>query len=500
MICVAIGRSRHKHVMAELRHLAEQGAKLVELRLDYITSKINIRRLLAEQGDLDCQVIITCRRVEDGGKWIGSEEARQLVLREAIAEGVDYVDIEEDIAGQIGRYGKTKRIISYHNFRKTPENLRELHHDMSQLDPDIIKIATMANDPHDNVRMLEMVQESEIPTVGMCMGDIGTPSRILAGKFGCPFTYATFHHERTLAPGQLSFQQMNEIYRYNHIGPDTLVYGVIADPVGHSLSPHVHNATFEAKGINAVYLPFRVPSDSLAQFMEDAPRLGIRGLSVTIPHKEAIAKHLTKVDPAVKSIAAVNTVIFDGGEVIGLNTDYNAAMDCLEYALGEIGGKPSPLKNKRALVLGAGGVARPIVYGLKHRGALVTIASRTKQRADRLAEAFDCKAIDWDSRQRAQCDLLINCTPIGMHPNVDESPISKTFLKPSLLVFDTVYNPETTLLIKEARARNCEIITGVEMFVRQAQLQFYLFTKQEAPPDLMREVLKRAIGPIGGMR
>ncbi len=500
MICVAIGRSRHKHIMAEHRHLAEQGAKLVELRLDYVAGKVNIRRLLAEQGDLDCQVIITCRRMEDGGKWTGTEEARQLLLREAIAEGVDYVDIEEDIASLIPRFGKTKRIVSYHNFRKTPENLRELHAEMAQLDPDIIKIATMANDPHDNVRMLEMMQESEIPTVAMCMGDVGTPSRILAAKFGAPYTYATFHHERTLAPGQLSFQQMNEVYRYNHIGPDTGVYGVIADPVGHSLSPHVHNAAFEDRGINAVYVPFRVPSDGLAQFMQDAPRLGIKGLSVTIPHKEAIAKHLTKVDPAVKSIAAVNTVIFDGTEVIGYNTDYNAAMDCIEYSLGEIGAKPSPVKNQRVLVLGAGGVARPIVYGLKSRGALVTIASRTKQRSDRLAEAFDCKAIDWDARQRTQCDIIVNCTPIGMHPNVDESPISKTFLKPSMLVFDTVYNPESTLLIKDARARNCEVITGVEMFVRQAQLQFFLFTRQEAPPNLMREVLKKAIGPIGGAR
>ena len=266
-----------------------------------------------------------------------------------------------------------------------------------------------------------------------------------------------FHHERTLAPGQLSYKQMTEIYRYEQIGPDTVVYGVIADPIGHSLSPHVHNAAFEAAGIDAVYCPFRVPSDSLDQFMQDAPRLGIRGLSVTIPHKEAIARHLTKVDPAVKSIAAVNTVVFDGSEVVGYNTDYNAAMYCLENAFGMVASNPSPVKNKRVLVLGAGGVARPIVYGLRSRGALVTVASRTRQRSDKLAESFDCKAIDWESRQRALCDIVVNCTPIGMHPNVDETPLNKTFLKPSILVFDTVYNPESTLLIKEARERNCQV-------------------------------------------
>lgn len=500
MICVAIGRSRHKHMMAEHRHLAEQGANFVELRLDYVSSRVNVRRLLAERGDHDCQVIITCRRQEDGGKWTGTEEARVLLLREAIAEGVDYVDLEEDIAGQIPRFGKTKRIISYHNFRKTPEDLRDIHQRMSQLDPDIVKLATMANDPHDNLRMLETMEQSEIPTVGMCMGDIGTPSRILSAKFGGPFTYATFHHERTLAPGQLSFKQMTEIYRYNKIGPNTAVYGVIADPVGHSLSPHVHNAAFEAEGLDAVYCPFRVPSDTLDQFIKDAPRLGIRGLSVTIPHKEAIARHLTKVDPAVKSIAAVNTVVFDGSEVIGYNTDYNSAMYCLENALGTVAADPSPVKNKRILVLGAGGVSRPIVYGLRSRGALVTVASRTKQRSEKLAKSFDCKAIDWDARHRATCDVVVNCTPIGMHPNVDDSPLGKTSLKPSMLVFDTVYNPESTLLIKEARERNCHVVTGVDMFEKQAELQFKLFTKQDAPQGLMRDVLKKAIGPIGGGR
>ena len=482
-------------MMAEHKHLAEQGAEMVELRLDYVTSRVNIGRLLADSPP-DCQVILTIRRKEDGGKWNGTEEARVMLLREGIAEGVDYVDIEEDIAAQIPRFGKTKRIISYHNFRKTPEDLQQIHERMSKLDPDIVKLATMANDPHDNLRMMEVVQSSAVPTVGMCMGDIGTPSRILSAKFGAPYSYATFHHERALAPGQLSFKEMNEVYHYNRIGEKTSVYGVIADPVGHSLSPHVHNASFQDKGIDAVYCPFRVPADSLDTFMRDAPRLGIRGLSVTIPHKEAIARNLTKVDPAVKSIAAVNTVVFDGSEVIGYNTDYNAAMDCLEQSLGTIGAKPSPLKNKRVLVLGAGGVARPISYGLRSRGALVTITSRTMQRSEKLASTFDCKAIEWEARHRANCDILINCTPVGMHPNVDESPISKTFLKPSILVFDTVYNPESTLLIKEARSRNCPVITGVEMFIRQAMLQFYLFTHEEASADKMKEVLKRTIGPV----
>lgn len=495
MICVSIGRSRHKHMLAEHAHLVEQGAQLVELRLDYISSRVNIQRLLK---DRPCPVVVTVRREQDGGKYTGSEEARLIMLREAIANGVEYVDLEDDIAGKIPRFGKTKRIVSYHSFRNTPENLRELHSRLKALDADIVKIATMANQPRDNVRVLELMRESDFPTIAMCMGDIGTPSRILGQKFGAPFTYATFHHERALAPGQLSYDQMVNIYRHNSINADTAVYGVVADPVAHSLSPQIHNAAFGAASINAVYVPFRVPFDTLGQFIEDVPRLDIRGLSVTIPHKEAIAKYITKVDPAVKGIGAVNTVIFKGQEVLGYNTDYKAAMDCLENVLGGAvpPGMPSPLKDKRVLVLGAGGVARAVMYGLQRRGAKTIIAGRTRSRAQQLADAFGGRCIEWQARHQTDVEIIVNCTPVGMHPNVDETPFNKSHLKPAMIVFDTVYNPETTLLLKEARSHGCRTVTGVEMFIRQAALQFLLFTGQEAPEQLMRDTLKRAIGPV----
>ncbi|MGL4512708.1 MAG: shikimate dehydrogenase [Lacipirellulaceae bacterium] len=500
MICVSIGRSRHKHMLAEHRHLVEQGAQLVELRLDYISSRVNLQRLL---NDRPCPVIVTVRREEDGGKWLGSEDARRMMIREAVALGADYVDLEEDIAPLIPRYGKTKRIVSHHNFRNTPEDLPALHARLAALDADVVKIATMAQRPRDNVRMLELVRSATVPTVGMCMGDIGTPSRILGAKFGTPWTYATFHHERALAPGQLSFEQMKSIYRYDQIGPETEVFGVVADPVAHSLSPHIHNAAFEQQGRSAVYVPFRVPADALDEFIDDVARLGIKGLSVTIPHKEAIARRLTKVDPAAKGIAAVNTIVFRDGAVLGYNTDYKAAIDSLEQTLGppRAAGesptdKPSPLGGKRVLVLGAGGVSRALLYGLKKRGATVTVSSRTRERSDRLAKEFDAKAVDWGARHNATIDVLINGTPIGMHPNVDESPFGKTYLKPSLVVFDTVYNPESTLLVKEAREHGCRVVTGVEMFVRQAALQYLLFTGAEAPTAVMRETLKRVIGPV----
>jgi 3-dehydroquinate dehydratase/shikimate dehydrogenase len=493
MICVSIGRGRHRHMIAEHKHLVEQGAKLVELRLDYINHTVNLKRLIS---DPPCPIIVTCRRQADGGKYAKSEDSRLMLLRSAIAEGVDYVDLEDDIAGSIPRFGKTKRIVSHHDFRKTPRNLQEIWEHLASLDPDIIKLTTMANHPRDNVRMLELVKNAKIPTAGFCMGDMGTPSRILCGKFGSPLTYATFNQERALAPGQISFQQMTGIYHYDAINADTAVYGVIADPIGHSLSPQVHNAAFQEAGANAVYVPFRVPRHELEPFIADAPKLGVRGLSVTIPHKETVVARLTQADHAVKGIGACNTMVFDGDAIAGYNTDYKAAIDSLENALGEVGAEHSPLADKTALVLGAGGAARAIIYGLKRRGANFVVASRTFERSEQLAAKYKGRAITWGQRHGVAADILVNCTPVGMHPNVDETPFDKHRLRPSMLVFDTVYNPESTLLIKDARAQGCEVVTGVEMFVRQAALQFRLFTGQTAPAKHMREVLKRAIAAV----
>jgi 3-dehydroquinate dehydratase/shikimate dehydrogenase len=329
------------------------------------------------------------------------------------------------------------------------------------------------------------------------MGDIGTPSRLLAGRFGAPFTFATFHHERTLAPGQLSFQQMREIYHYDDITPETELYGVIGDPIAHSLSPLIHNAAFQQAKMPKVYLPFRIPREDLGSFLDDAAELGIRGLSITIPHKETVLKRLGKIDGAVRGVGAANTILFEKGELSGFNTDYRAAMDSIVAALelDEASASGRFLQGKTALVLGAGGAARAIAFGLVRRGAEVVLASRTSQRADALAKVVGCRAVDWSARHNYLVDVLVNCTPLGMHPNVDETPYEKHHLKPSMLVFDTVYNPESTLLVKDARARSCTVVTGLEMFIRQAALQFKLFTGSDAPADLMRDVLRRAIGP-----
>lgn len=491
MLCVSIGRGRHKHVIAEHRHLAETGAQLVEWRLDYINGQVNIGRLLDNR---PCPAIATVRRQRDGGKWIGGEDMRLLLLRTAIAQGVDYVDLEEDVASSVPRFGKTKRIVSLHDFSKTPDDLEAVHARLAAMDADIVKIATMANNPHDNVRMLQLVQRSLVPTVGICMGDMGTPSRVLAGKFGAPFTYSTFHPERALAPGLISFKEMQELYRFDSINTETEVLGVIADPVGHSMSPLIHNGALGEQGLNKVYLPFRVPRADLKQFItEDCPALGVRGLSVTIPHKETVMEFCQHVDPAVQGIGAANTLVCDGGHWTAYNTDYRAAMDSLEGAFGADGRKA--MAGKSALILGTGGVARAIAYGLARRQVKLLLAARTRERGEKLAQLVKGQVIDWDMRHSVKPDILVNCTPVGMHPNVDETPFDRRYLRRTMVVFDTVYNPERTMLVKDAREQQATVVTGLEMFIRQAAHQYKLFTQHDPAIKVMRDALRRAIGP-----
>jgi len=477
-------------VIAEHRHLVEQGARLVEIRLDYIRRNVTLQRLLKDRLS---PVVMTCRRQQDGGKWEGTEENRIILLRAAIAAGADYIDLEEDIADQVPRYGATKRIVSLHDFEETPQDLAAIHKRLAVKDADIVKIACLANCPNDVTRMLQLLESSSIPTIGICMGDIGASSRILAGKFGSPFTYGTFHHERQLAPGQLSFQQMTDTYRYESIDADTEVYGVIADPVGHSMSPIIHNAAFSAMGMNRVYVPLRVPSDYLEQFIREAPELGIRGLSVTIPHKENVMAMLTKIESGARKIGAVNTVVFDGDDVIGYNTDLHGAMLSLADAADEAPDSKW-LDGKRVLILGAGGVARAIAMGVVDRGAKPQITSRTYERSMGLASEIKCEAIRWEERHQVGPDVLVNCTPVGMHPEVNETPFEASGMNRRMLVFDTIYNPEQTLLLKTARESGCKTVSGVEMFVKQAELQFKFFTDEEAPGDLMRDTLRNAIG------
>jgi 3-dehydroquinate dehydratase/shikimate dehydrogenase len=321
---------------------------------------------------------------------------------------------------------------------------------------------------------------------------------------------------------------------------------VLGDPVAHSLSPLIHNVAFRKLGVNALYLPFRVPRADLGEFLKAFARVPVEGYSVTIPHKESAAALAKVKDSAVERTQAANTLVRTADGFKAANTDYHGVLETLNALLptftpspegladlplppgalaranvppfpnvgaapGAItvpgpglapGGRRAPepepvsLQSKVVLVLGAGGVARAVAHALHREGALVTVTNRTAERGQALASEIGCRFAEWSGRHSVLCDMVVNCTSVGMAPHLDDTPLHPSYLKPGLIVFDTVYTPEQTLLVKEARTRGCHVITGVELFVRQAALQFQLFTGREPPLELIRRVVKRALSPV----
>ena len=474
-------------MIAEHKALADRGAKLVELRVDWLARDPDVPRLLK---DRPTPTIVTCRRAQDGGKWRGDEEARIRLLRTAIVSGADYIDLEDDIAKSIPRYGKTKRIVSHHDFSGTPDNVEEIWAEMAEMNPDIIKLVTLANSPSDCVRVLKLVENAKVPTVAFCMGEFGIWSRVVCAKLGSPFTYAAFSPDREVAPGQLSFQDMQQIYHYESINTQTELFGVIGDPIGHSLSPQLHNRMMQSVGFNGVYVPIRIASDQLSRALDDLDSLNFRGLSVTIPHKEAVLAKYPRCEEFVKEIGAANTLFRGkGGAWQTYNTDYMAALDSLKLGLAS----GDTLEGKRVLLLGAGGAARAIGMGIVKSGGALAVCGRTANRAKALAEELHCRHITWENRGSEFADILINCTPVGMYPDMDQSPFQEVWLREGMIVFDTIYTPENTLLLKHARDRGCTTVSGVEMFVRQAAAQFERFTGKTASLEELRDALRRGI-------
>lgn len=493
-ICVTIGRGRHSSLTEEWKAAAEAGAELVELRIDCLRREPDLKRILAERYT---PLVFTIRRGADGGLWRGNEERRQQLLREAIVAGVDYVDLEMDIASKIRRFGKTQRVVSYHNLKNTPQEVQDVAEQCDEMDADIVKVATNALTLADASRVLHLGKTAAVPTIPIAMGELGVFTRILGAKYGAPFTYAGFHPERVFAPGMLHFGTLRKDYCYEQIDSETEVYAVIGDPIEQSLSPAIHNPAFRKLGLNKVLVPILIPNGTLGASLLELEWLGIKGMSVTIPHKEAIIPLLTQKDGAVEHTGACNTVLFNEGQRTGHNTDYRAAMEVIEDALGGAVDGASPLLEKQVLILGAGGVARSIAFGVQRRGAAITITNRHDERATELAEAVGGRTVNWGQRASQLQDVIVNCTPVGMHPDVDDTPMPPAgFNKPGTLVFDTVYHPENTMFLKLARERGCTTATGVDMFIGQAAHQFKLYTGQEAPVDLMRECLKRRLGPL----
>ncbi len=497
-ICVALGCETASELERFARRSAEAGERFFEFRLDSLDdpeSGIGVIRRTVRRFP---RVIIlaTCRRISNGGEFAGGLDEQGRLLDQAITAGAALVDVEIESIEQtpelIGRFRAGARLVlSYHDFEKTPPLDRVVSR-LTKFPADIYKVATTAQKPSDNLRILELpLRHQGTPLAVMAMGETGTPTRVLGPSRGSLFTFSfpdpiaagRGRATKPTAPGQMTTSLLRRRYRSAKLSTDTRVLGVVAYPAGHSMSPALHNRAFQSRRVDAVYLPFEVEPGRVGNFFRFVEALPVAGLSVTIPHKRSVMRYLNSLDPLAARIGAVNTIFRRKGKLRGTNTDAAGVTVPL--------GNRMPLKRASVLVVGNGGAARAAAFSLKHEGARVTLSGRNPGRVRKLAKACGAAALDREALAGTHFDALVHATPIGMHPHSDGCFFEDEI--PADLVFDMVYNPLETVLLKRARAQGKTVIQGLEMFLEQAAAQFEIWTGETAPRAVMQRAVLQAI-------
>ena len=494
-ICVAIQASTPAEMFARAA-AALKDARFLEFRLDSLPSPSSalprLKKFLAEH---NLTAIATCRRKPNSGGFTGSLDEELSILLKAARAGCRIVDLEIESAeeaspSQLERFRAALRktgaqlIVSFHDFSRTRAVIHAADR-IASFAPDFVKVVSTAQLLSDNLSILRLVEDrsSSSRILGIAMGEEGLVSRVLGPRAGGAFTFASLEDGTGTAPGQVTAKTMRALYRAHKLNADTRIFGVAGNPIAHSLSPLMHNTAFRREGVNAVLLPLktRTAQDLLTLMLE----LPMAGAAVTMPLKQEVMPHLAGMDPLVQRIGACNTLRVGGDlKLYGYNTDVAGVVRPLERHL--------QLKGARIAVLGAGGAARAAVFGLVDQGAEVFIVNRTHEHAVTLARASKAKALKHEQFARRHFDALINSTPCGMKDSKQPLPIAENELNTNL-VFDMVYNPLETPLLKLARSRGIATISGLEMFVQQGARQFEIWTGKTPPEDEMRRVVEREL-------
>jgi 3-dehydroquinate dehydratase/shikimate dehydrogenase len=483
MIIVSITGPRMSDALAQVASSA-QHADAVELRLDLIRSPELPVLLLATSKP----VIATCRPVWEGGGFAGPERDRLQMLRTASLLGAEYIDLEFRTDRRLlqpffGRTRDARVLLSLH----LPPGKRPVAGDaykaMRRLNADVFKLAFHASDAWENkiaFDFLDRARKDGRKAIAIAMGEAGEPSRVLYRVFGGFATYAGTEDGALAAPGQLPASVMKEMYHADRLNRSTRIFGVVGNPVRQSKGVIVHNRLFGLAGKNAVYCRFLVKN--LSRFMKELAPCA-HGFSVTIPHKQAMMRQIHSVDPGARAIGAVNTILRRQNGWWGTNTDAPAALDAIE--------RLAQVQESTILLLGAGGAARAIAYEARKRGAKVLITNHRPGRARALAREFGLEFVAWEKRGTTECDIIVNATPVGMAPATGSSPVPPKLLR-GKIVFDAVYTPPVTRLLRDALRAGARVIPGTDMYVNQAARQFRLYAGVPADLALMKKVLLEA--------
>jgi 3-dehydroquinate dehydratase/shikimate dehydrogenase len=477
-ICVSLTDETTDKVVERMRELSGV-ADLFEVRGDLVLD-LDLLHILREKSD---PVLFTLLAASEGGRWDDeAHEQRRRLLLEAVKRGYDYVDVPyrarytEVIAEKAGR----GLVLSYHDVSGAPDDLDALYEEMCDAGADIVKIAINPKSIADVGRLLAFAKRAKAkggtPLVAIAMGPMGIVSRVLAGRYGAPFTFASASAGSEAAPGQLPAALLRDLYRAREIGDATKVYGVLGANVERSLSPVLHNRAFASAGLDAVYVPLQ--AEALEPFMRSVPDLELSGFSVTRPYKIEILSFLDEIDETAALCGSVNTVTVLEGRLQGSTSDGVGVLAPLR--------KRIDLKDKKVVVLGAGGAARAAAVALVKRGASVRVLARDRDKASIVAAAAGCSFGSLLDIDKYPFDVLINATPVGTRPRTDATPIAAASHRPQSVVFDMVYDPLETQFLRDAQAKGAKLIDGLEMLIAQAVVQFEAWTGRDAPVAEMK--------------
>jgi 3-dehydroquinate dehydratase/shikimate dehydrogenase len=514
-LTVPIAAKNLDEAKQQIKAAKAAGAEMLELRTDYLENiSVDLVKNLIDEAKAAAgrplPIIVTCRDKRQGGAIDYPARLRVDVLTEALKAGAEFIDLEYENFLPTENRGRIQRalslslkgrlILSIHDFETKFPDIAKLYRRIQTLQPAAIpKLIYTAKHINDCFEAFDLLRRTGGERIVFCIGEAGFISRIIAKKLNSFVSFASINENTSTAPGQITAEQFKTIYRWDSINAETKLYGVIGSPIAHSVSPVVHNACFTEMGENKLYLPLLVEGgkreiDYFLRQVLTRNWLGFRGFSITIPHKENTLNFVKEnrgfIDPLAEKIGAVNTIVVGhDGKLSAYNTDYSAAMDAITSMLGS----KTKLKNLSTAVIGAGGVARAIVAGLTDAGVKIKIYNRTIQRAEKLAAEFGCEFAPLEDLVNLDAKLVINCTSIGMHPDIDQSPIPQEYLKRDMVVFDSVYNPPQTVLLKQAKEKKAKTIDGLSMFINQAAAQFKLFTGKDSNLKLMRKIISNCL-------
>jgi len=500
-ICVPVAVNRVAEITPAIDRAASV-ADLIELRLDYLSED----ELATFGGSVDTlldsspvPLILTLRPADEGGRS-NLDLARRLAFWSNLPKRSDCnfdleLSIAERLAGKLTDFDWARVICSHHDFASVPSDLKEIYRRMEATPAGILKIAVMAKDAIDCLPVFEILNTGNVrnrETIAIAMGEAGIMTRILGPSHGSFLTYGPTDSAKGTAPGQITAEQLRDCYRIDRIDEATEVFGLVGRPVSHSISPQIHNALMREASLNSVYIPFEVGDvDSFFGRMVHAcsreTDLNMRGLSVTAPHKVSVMKHLDWIHDSAKGIGAVNTIVIKGRELQGYNTDADGFVAPLRERFGS-------LKKLRCAIIGAGGAARAALWALGKEGAAATLFVRDQKKAQATADSLGAEIESVSGADFKDFDLVVNATPAGTRGEFEyQSPAKAGQLRNVRLVYDLVYNPLETPLLREARSAGCETLGGLEMLLAQAAVQFNLWTGKKAEPKVARAAATEAL-------